>query len=309
MLDICLLGSGGMMPLPKRFLTALLVRCEGHNVLIDCGESTQVALHMSGFSTKNIDHILITHFHGDHVCGLPGLLMTIANNHREEPLHIWGGEGLRRIVEGLTVVCPVLPFRLVVHELPFKIPSSFEAAGMTVTTQPVHHRVPCLAYSLYLPRAGRFDAERARALEIPVRHWSHLQRGETIEADGRVFTPEDVMGPERRGLRVSYATDCRPSGGIVDMARDSDLFVAEGLYGDDAKREDAASKGHMVYSEAARMARDAGVRELWLTHFSPAMLNPREYLPVARAIFPESYAGHNLKMTTLRFEDEKAAEN
>lgn len=309
MLDVCLLGSGGMMPLPKRFLTALLVRCEGHNVLIDCGESTQVALHMSGFSTKNIDHILITHFHGDHVCGLPGLLMTIANNHREEPLHIWGGEGIRRIVTGLTVVCPMLPFKLVVHELPFKEASSFEAAGLQITTCPVRHRVPCLAYSLYLPRAGRFDADRAREKDIPVRLWNRLQKGETVEDAGRTFIPADVMGPERRGLRVSYATDCRPSKALTQMIADSDLFVAEGLYGDDAKQADASSKGHMVYSEAARMAKEAGVGQMWLTHFSPAMLNPKEYLPTARAIFPQTYCGHNLKMTTLRFADDQEEKN
>lgn len=304
MLDVCLLGCSGMMPLPKRFLTALLIRHEGSNVLIDCGEGTQVALHMSGFSTKNIDHILFTHYHGDHVGGLPGLLMTIANNHRTEPLHIWGGTGLERIVNGLCVICGGLPFKLVLHELSFKEPQTFTTGALEWRTQPVKHRVPCLAYSCYLPRAGRFDVERAKAAGIPVQYWSRLQKGEEIEVDGQRFKPSDVLGETRRGLRVSYATDCRPAPALVEMVRDSDLFVAEGLYGDSAKQKDAASKGHMVYTEAARMAAEANVKELWFTHFSPAMLNPKEFLPQAREIFPNCHAGHNLKQTTIRFDEE-----
>lgn len=304
MLDVCLLGCGGMMPLPKRFLTALLVRHNGHNVLIDCGESTQVALHLSGFSTKNIDHMIFTHYHGDHISGLPGLLLTIANNHRTEPLHLWGGVGLKRVVEGLTVICGNLPFPLVLHELPFKEKSTFATGDLLWTTQPVKHRVPCLAYSVSLPRAGRFDAARAKEKGIPLQYWSRLQKGETIEADGVVYQPADVLGEARQGLKVTYATDCRPSQALIEMAKDSDLIIAEGLYGDDAKRKDAASKGHMVYSEAARIAKEANAKELWLTHFSPAMLNPKEHLSVARDIFPNTSTGFNIKTTTLRFPEE-----
>lgn len=303
MLDVCLLGCGGMMPLPKRFLTALLIRHNGHNVLIDCGESTQVALHMSDFSTKNIDHIIFTHYHGDHVSGLPGLLLTIANNHRTEPLYLWGGTGLKRIVEGLTVICGNLPFPLVLHELSFKEATTFKTGDLMWTTQPVKHRVPCLAYSVSLPRAGRFDAERAKAKGIPLQYWSRLQKGETVEVENAVYTPDDVLGKARQGLKVTYATDCRPSQALIELAQGSDLLVAEGLYGDDEKKKDAASKGHMVYSEAATIAKDAGVKELWLTHFSPAMLNPKEHLFVAQDIFPNTSAGHNLKMMTIRFQE------
>lgn len=304
MIDISLLGCGGMLPLPKRFLTSLLLRHDGHNVLIDCGESTQVAIHLSGFSSKNIDHILITHFHGDHVCGLPGLLMTIANNHRTEPLHIWGGTGLTRIVQGLMVVCTQLPFEVVIHELSFKEASEFTTGALHWQTQPVKHRVPCLAYSAYLPRIGRFDAAKAQALGIPVKYWSYLQKGQTIDYDGQYFTPDDVLGQARRGLRVSYATDCRPSQALIELVRDSDLFIAEGLYGDESKREDAASKGHMIFSEAAEMAKAAQVKELWLTHFSPAMLKPWEHLDDVRQIFANTHLGGNNKQCSLRFSEE-----
>ena len=303
MIDICLLGSGGMMPLPKRFLTALLCRYEGKSILVDCGESTQVAIHLSGFSAKTIDHILITHFHGDHVSGLPGLLLTIANHHRSEPLHIWGGKGLGRIVSGLTVICERLPYDLVIHELPFDESSEFEAIGLKIKTLPVKHRVPCLAYSFELSRQGKFDVERAIAKNIPKAFWSKLQKGETITLGEETFYPTDVLGEMRKGLKWSYATDCRPSEAMEDFVSESDLFIAEGLYGAIEKEKSAREKGHMTYREAATVAKNAKVKELWLTHFSPALLNPREDLPIAEAIFSNVEVGHNLKMITLHFEE------
>lgn len=303
MLDISLLGCGGMMPLPKRFLSALLIRHEGASVLIDCGEATQVALHLSPFSNKSIDHILITHFHGDHVSGLPGLLLSIGNSHRTEPLHIWGGEGLKRIVDGLTVICDRLPYKLILHELPFDKASSFQTGELLWNALPVKHRIPCLAYSAKLPRKGKFNAEKAKSLKIPVQYWSRLQAGESVETEVGSFEPGAVMGPPRRGLKVSFATDCRPSEALIELVRDSDLFVAEGLYGDPEKAKDAAEKGHMTFFEAAEMAKAAEVDELWLTHFSPAMIRPEEYLEATRAIFPETYLGHNLKTTTLLFKE------
>ena len=303
MLDVCLLGCGGMMPLPKRFLTALIVRHEGKNILVDCGESTQVALHLSGFSTKNIDNILITHFHGDHVSGLPGLLLTIANHHREAPLHIWGGEGLTRIVSGLTVICEKLPYEVVLHELPFHESSHFMVSGLEVTTLPVKHRVPCLAYSFELKRQGKFDVKRAEEKGIPKHFWSRLQKGETITFEGNTWQPEDVLGEARKGLKLTYATDCRPSEAMVEFASGSDLLIAEGLYGSLDKEKSAREKGHMTYREAATIAKDAKVKALWLTHFSPALMNPKEDLPIAKAIFENTEVGHNLKMTTLYFEE------
>lgn len=300
MLDVCLLGCGGMLPLPKRFLTSLLIRQEGKSILIDCGESTQVALHLCGWSVKQIDHILITHFHGDHVVGLPGLLMTMRNNGRTEPVHIWGNPGLQRILDGLLVVCPQLPFAVICHDVT-ETGYQFQAGKLQVRALPVEHRVPCLAYSLTLKRAGKFDAEKAKRQHIPLQYWAPLQRGETITDGDHIYTPQDVLGAPRRGLKLTYATDCRPSPELVELAQDSDLFVAEGLYGDPEKQAGAAEKGHMVYAEAATMASQAQVKELWLTHYSPAMLEPEEYLSVAQSIFPNSRCGTNLMSATLHF--------
>lgn len=302
MLDVCLLGCGGMLPLPKRFLTSLLIRHGGKSILIDCGESTQVALHLCGWSVKQIDHILITHFHGDHVVGLPGLLMTMGNNGRTEPVHIWGNPGLQRILDGLLVVCPQLPFEVVCHDIT-ETDYQFMAGSLQVQALPVEHRVPCVAYSLVLPRAGKFDAARAKARNIPLQYWAPLQKGQTVTDGDTIYYPEDVLGAPRRGLKLTYATDCRPSEALTNLAQNSDLFVAEGLYGDEEKQPGAAEKGHMVYSEAATMARNAKVGQLWLTHYSPAMLEPEEHLSVAQNIFANSRCGTNLMTTTLKFQE------
>lgn len=303
MLDICLLGCGGMLPLPKRYLTSMILRHQGSNILVDCGEGNQVALYQSTFSLKHIDHILITHFHGDHVAGIPGLLMTIGNNMRTEPLHIWGVEGLQAILNGLMVICPQLPYDVYLHELSFSETSHFQLNDLSVTALPVEHRVPCLAYSFHLPRQGKFDAARAQALGIPVKQWGILQRGQSIEHDGKLIYPSDVLGPARQGLKVTYATDCRPSAALIQLASQSDLFIAEGLYGDPNKQAGAAEKGHMVFAEAAQIAHLAQVRELWLTHYSPAMSYPAEFLATATDIFPNTHCGTNLMTKTLRFVD------
>ncbi len=302
MIDVCLLGCGGMLPLPKRFLTSLMVRYGGKGILIDCGESTQVALHLCGWSVKQIDHMLITHFHGDHVLGLPGLWMTMGNNGRTEPVHVWGNPGLQQIIDGLMVVCPQLPFEVICHDVT-ACNYTFELNGLQVQAVPVEHRVPCLAYSITLPRVGKFDPARAKANGIPVQYWGALQKGDVITDGEKIYHPEDVLGAPRRGLKLAYATDCRPSEQIIALAQDSDLFVAEGLYGDQEKQQGASEKGHMVYSEAAVMAKAANVQELWLTHYSPAMIDAEEYLCNATDIFANTKCGTNLMTTTLKFQE------
>lgn len=301
MLDVCLLGCGGMLPLPKRFLTSLLIRHQGSNLLIDCGEGNQVALYLSDFSFKAIDYILITHFHGDHVAGLPGLFMTIGNNMRTKPLHVYGGKGLKEILAGLMVICPQLPFEVVVHELPFDEASEFAVGDLVIQGLPVEHRVPCLAYSVSLPRKGKFAADKAKALGLPVEYWRILQNGQDVVYGGETITPTQVMGQPRKGLKITYSTDCRPSAALVELAKDSDLLIGEGLYGDESKQGSAAAKGHMIFSEAAHVAKAAGAKELWLTHYSPAMQDMEEFLPKTREIFADTYLGENLKTKTLRF--------
>ena len=304
MLDVALIGTGGFMPLHNRFLTAMAARLNGKMLLIDCGEGTQVSLRRVGWGFKDVDVICFTHFHADHIAGLPGLLLTMGNSDRTEPVTIVGPKGIREIASHLCVIAPI-PFEPRFIELSPRgnQPVKFQAGEFNLSALALDHHIPCLGYSLSIPRAGRFDAEKAKKLKIPLFGWSKLQKGETIEYDGKAFTPDMVLGPERKGIKVSYITDTRPTSGIPDFIRGSDLFIAEGLYGDDDLLDQAAQKKHMVFSEAAALANAGEVEEMWLTHFSPAMPDPGAYLNAARRIFANTSVGRDRMTKTIRFKD------
>ncbi|MCD7762519.1 MAG: ribonuclease Z [Lachnospiraceae bacterium] len=303
MLDVCLLGSGGMMPLPYRWLTSLMTRFNGSSLLIDCGEGTQIALREKGWSFKPIDTICFTHYHGDHISGLPGLLLTMGNAERTEPVTMIGPRGLERVVNALRVVAPELPFPIIYKEIQ-GTEQVFEQNGYRITAFRVNHNVLCYGYTLEIDRAGRFDVERAKKAEIPMKFWSRLQKGEVIEEDGRIFRPEDVLGPARRGIKVTYTTDTRPTESITQHAKDADLFICEGMYGETDKDAKAVEHKHMTFAEAARLARRAQPKEMWLTHYSPSLTRPEEYLEQVRKIFPNTYPGKDGKSVELDFPDE-----
>lgn len=304
MLDVCLLGTGGTLPLANRWLTSLMVRYKGHAVLVDCGEGTQIAAQEAGLSLKPVDKILLTHLHADHVSGLPGLLLSMGNMGRTEALSVIGPVGTERVVEALRTIAPNLPFDIRVSELETEEELMF-FLEVDIRAFRVHHGVPCYGYSFTLPRGGRFDAERARALGLPVQMWGLLQRGETVEHEGQTVTPDMVLGPPRRGLKLTYCTDTRPLPAIAAAAAESDLFICEGMYGEDENLPKAKENRHMLFSEAAQLAAQAGgVKELWLTHFSPSLPNPRAYREVARAIFPNTQVPRDGWMKELRFGEE-----
>ncbi|MBQ0001848.1 MAG: ribonuclease Z [Clostridiales bacterium] len=303
MLDVCLLGCGGMMPLPKRWLTALLTRYNGSSLLIDCGEGTQVAMKEKGLSFKPIDVICFTHYHGDHISGLPGLLLTMGNADRTEPLTMIGPKGLERVVNALRVIAPELPFEIIYKEIngPEQV---FEMNGYKITAFKVNHNVLCYGYTLEILRKGKFSAENAKKLEIPLKFWNPLQKGQTIEADGITYTPDMVMGPDRKGIKLTYTTDTRPTDSILKNAKNSDLFICEGMYGEPDKEAKAKENKHMTFKEAAALARDAEVAEMWLTHYSPSLVHPEEYMDGVREIFARSYPGKDGKFTELNFEED-----
>ena len=306
MIDICLLGTGGMMPLHYRWLTALFVRYNGRNTLIDCGEGTQIALRKKGWSPKPVDVILFTHYHADHISGLPGMLLSMANADRTEPVHLYGPKGLARVVGSLRVITPDLPFELVCHELneaveTFPYPGEEE---MTVTAFRVSHSVTTYGYSLSLSRKGRFDPVAAAALGLPKPMWGRLQHGETVEYEGKTYTPDLVMGDSRKGLKITYVTDTRPCPSIVENAAGSDLFICEGMYGEPDSEDKAREHRHMTFDEAAKLAANAGVKEMWLTHYSPSMTHPDQYMDRVKKIFPEAKAGKDGKSIVMRFDDE-----
>lgn len=304
MLDICLLGTGGMMPLPGRWLTSLLVRYNGSSLLIDCGEGTQITLKEHGFSYKPIDTILLTHYHADHVSGLPGILLAMANSERTDPLTIIGPKGLSRVVNGLRVIAPELPFEVRTREISGP-EQSFDLHGYHVTAFRVQHNMVCYGYSLYIPRAGKFDVEKAGRNNVPLEIWNQLQKGETCEYEGRVFTPDMVLGEPRRGLKVTYCTDTRPVGTIAAHAAGSDIMICEGMYGDKEKEEKAKEHRHMTMYEAAELAAEADPGELWLTHYSPSMAHPEWYIKDIKKIFPRAELGTDGKNAILKFKDEQ----
>lgn len=302
MLDVCLLGTGGMMPLPRRWLTALMTRYNGSNLLIDCGEGTQVAIKEKGWSFKPIDVVCFTHFHADHISGLPGLLLTMGNADRREPLTLIGPKGLERVVTALRIIAPELPFSIKCVEIT-QPEEHFSVAGYEITAFRVKHNVTCYGYTLEIPRAGKFDADRARALDIPLPYWNRLQKGETIKEGQRIFTPDMVLGEKRKGLKVTYCTDTRPVPVIAQQAAGADLFVCEGMYGEPDKDVKAREYKHMTFKEAARLAREADPKEMWLTHFSPSLVRPEEYLSTVTAIFPRARTGKSGQSVELAFED------
>ncbi len=230
MLDICLLGTGGMMPLPYRWLTALMARFNGTSILIDCGEGTQIAMKEKGWSPKPIDIMCFTHYHADHISGLPGMLLTMGNAEKTSPLFIIGPKGLARVVNALRVVAPELPFEINYLEIT-EAEQVFEFDGFRIEAFRVNHNVLCYGYNIVVSRNGKFQLDKALALGLDRKYWSRLQKGEIIELPEGTYTPEMVLGEARKGLKVTYCTDSRPTEGIIKNAAGADLFICEGMYG------------------------------------------------------------------------------
>lgn len=303
MLDICLLGTGGMQPLPYRWLTSMMARCDGSNLLIDCGEGTQVALKEKGWSPKPVDVICFTHYHADHISGLPGFLLTMGNAERVEPVLLAGPRGLERVVGALRTIAPELPFPLVFRELS-EPREQFQAGPFVIDAFKVNHNVACYGYRISIPRKGRFDVERAKAQGIPQKMWSRLQKGETLEHEGRILTPDMVLGETRRGLSVTYSTDTRPVPVIAEYAKDNDLFICEGMYGEKEKAAKAREYKHMTFYEAAALAKQANPKQMWLTHYSPSLTRPEEYMEEVRSIFPRARAARDGWTAELEFDED-----
>ncbi|WP_019227143.1 ribonuclease Z [Sedimentibacter sp. B4] len=303
MINVIITGTGGMIPLPDRFLASCVIEYNGRKILIDCGEGTQVSLHKGKISISKIDVILLTHCHADHITGLPGLLLTIGNSGRTEPLDIIGPRGSMSIINSLLVVCGYLPFEVRMSELHDTKPVEFEQIGLNITSIPLKHHMNCVGYSLELKLKPHFNPEKAKQLNIPVNFWRTLHGGESVKVMDKTITPDMVLGEERPPIKISYVTDTRPVDWINKIVRNSDLFICEGMYGDDEQKEKTSEKMHMIFSEAAEIARDSNVKELWLTHFSPAMPNPGEYINFAKVIFSNTFVGHDHMTKYLKPEE------
>ncbi len=300
MLEVTLLGTGGTMPLKDRWLSSCLIKHMGHSILIDCGEGTQIALKHSENKFKPIDIICITHFHADHISGLPGFLLSMSNEGRDEPVTIIGPAGLKKVVNALCIIAPNLPFDLKLLEYPADI-SEFEFGDIKITPFSAKHSVVCTGYNFKLKRVGKFDVEKAKKNNVPMKIWGQLQKHETVIFEDTEYKQSMVLGSARKGLKVTYCTDSRPTENILNHARNADLLICEGMFGADDKLARAVETGHCLFSEAAQLAKKADVKKLWLTHYSPSLTEPDLYLDTVTDIFPNAELGFDGKSETLNF--------
>ena len=269
-LEVFILGTSGMQPLPNRFLTSAAVRKEGELFLFDCGEGTQVSLKMLNLHWKRISRIFISHMHADHVTGLPGLLMLSSQVDRSEPLYIYGPAKLKEYIDSNRKLLDMY----INYEIRFTEVQPgvvFENDSVTVEAVPLLHTKPCFGYVLTeKDRPGEFNVENAKALGVPMGPmWGKLQRGEEVVLkDGRTVKPAQVLGSTRKGVRLSYITDSMYISSIAGHVKGSDLLLCEGMF-DRSLSQDAFEKKHMTSSQAATIALNAGVKQLALVHYSP----------------------------------------
>src|SRR5207244_377873 len=273
-LDIVFFGTSGSMPTADRAPTAVLVRRGGERLLFDCAEGTQRQMLRSSVGLLDLQEVFLTHFHADHYLGLPGMLKTFALRGRELPITVYGPPGLHELFEALRRVFGKLTYRLELEELRPGV--ALERGDYRLETFGVAHRVPAIGYALVEePRPGRFDVAAADALGVPVGpERGTLQRGEPVTlADGRVLTPDLVLGPARPGRKVVLAGDSGPAASVIEAARGADLLVHEATFLDE-ELERARETSHSTALDAAQIALAADVRLLALTHLSSRYFGP-----------------------------------
>lgn len=305
MIDLVLLGCGGNMPMPNRFLSSLFINYKGRKILIDCGEGTQVSMRMKNCGFKAIDLICITHLHGDHLYGLMGLLSTIGNSSRVEDLTIVGPKGIREVINAMKYLIEYLPYKLIVIENPsgaFSLNNNI-LKDVEITTLELDHSSECLGYSLYFKRSPKFNIEKAIKNKVPKVLWQKLQCGKSILFEGVEYSPDMVLGDDRKGIKVSFVTDTRPIFSIPQFIKDSDLFVCEAMYGDDLDISKAVKNKHMTFREAANLAKLGNVKTLLLTHFSPSLDDPNLYIKNASDVFNNTIIGKDQYSINLNFEN------
>jgi len=294
-MKVVTLGTGGAIPTARRSLPATAVIRQGEMLLFDCGEGTQLQMRRAHTGFGRLTKVFISHLHGDHLAGLPGLLMTMALLSRDMPLKILGPPGLKRFVK---VARDTFRFRCQYRIMVLEIEGGRvdEGPGYWIEARPMDHSIFTLGYGLIEEdRPGEFNLKRALELGVPEGPlWGRLQRGQAVTLeDGRVIQSQEVLGSHRRGRKFVYALDTRPCPAVVELAKQADLLVHDGMF----TRElagDALQMGHSTAEQAAQVAREASVQHLLLSHISQRYRDERVLLEEARKIFPQSTVARDL---------------
>jgi ribonuclease Z len=307
-LEAFILGCGGMMPLPNRHLTSVLLRREGELFLFDGGEGTQVSLRKLNLRWKKISAIFISHTHADHVTGLPGILMLSSQVDRDDPLYIFGPPRIAEYIEtSRRVLDMYINYEILVKEID-GAGIIYRGEGFHIRAFPLRHTKPCLGYALEEDRRpGEFHPDKALGLGVPRGPlWSRLQSGETVSTpEGAEIRPDQVLGESRSGRKFTFVTDTMAFPGIAPEAAGSDLFVCEGMFEKELE-ENAREKKHMTADQAARIAAAAGgVKRLALIHYSPRYTeyNLKQLLREAQEVFPETVLSRDRMVFPIEYED------
>lgn len=311
MLTVTLLGTAATLPQPDRALSSAVFSVDGRHILLDCGEGTQLTLHRRRISPMRITLIALSHYHGDHILGLPGLLQTMSTMGRTQPLYITGPEeGHAPILDAIMVLADALPFPVEYLPMPAegltlqRLDPKWSPEA-TLTAFPTQHRIASQGYRLHLRRTRRLYADKAAALGIPRALWRMLQSGQCITMGERLIAPEEVCGPERPGLTAVFTGDTAPCQAVEAAAQGADLLIMDATYPTDAHADKALLYGHSTFAWTASLANRAGVKRLWLTHYSAMITDPEESLPSARAIFPHTECGMDGLSCMLTFRGDK----
>ena len=291
-MEAFILGCGGMMPLPYRHLTSVLLRRDGDLFLFDSGEGTQVSLRRLNLKWKKITAIFISHTHADHITGLPGILMLSSQVDRKEPLYIYGPPKIKEYVEtSRRVLDMYINYPIIVKEI--SAPCTVHTGeGYIVRAFPLEHTKTCVGYTLEeAERPGEFNPLKARELKVPCGPlWSKLQHGEEVlSEDGKVIRPEEVVGKNRSGRKFSFVTDTLFKPSIIDEVRNSDFLVCEGMF-EQELIEQAKEKKHMTAKQAATIAKEADVKRMCMIHYSPRYTDKdlEKLLSEAQSVWPKA---------------------